>query len=370
MTTSELSILRGLNMSKRVKKVAEPIAPYSPVGSTPLALPSAGTHRRSRHLHSEMLKYDYPKARAASDIFNSLSLATRQKIESDENVEKETLVEGLRLTPGERKVIDCFCKLLDLTSQTKEGSDNYYLGNAAAKGREVDYYKGESTPAPTLGLSPYEIAKEYKGGEAVSGKDVANVLEIIQGLAEKKFLIKYTEKSWTGSKGNSASKERKVEVWSPIIWLPEITETERDSQGNVISTKKELLVVLSPIFRAQISSHFIVVPNDITRRTQLAYGNSNVSGATLKLRDYFLQELASSRAEVTISQEKLLWRLADDMMKESRKSLVKKQTLKAIETMVAMGLLRSWELKPSQISGEMIYYFSLDQDFNKMASSS
>lgn len=344
---------------------------FRPVSPSTAPGGSGGSYRKSKHLNSELLKYDYPKDKGPGDIFSSLSSATQQKLREN-NVEVTTLVEGFRVSPSERKLIDCFCKLLEVTSQTKdEEAPGFYLGNSHT-GETVAYYQGETTgsPAPGLSLSLYEIAKEYKASGPPSGKDESNVLEIIEGLANKRFLINHTEKYWEGKKGKSASRERQVEGYTQILWTAKVTDTERDPEGNVLSSRQEVKVILSPIFRAQISSYFILVPNDINRRTQIAYGSHNISGATLKLRDYFLEELSNKREEVKISLEKLLWRLGDDMMKQGRKKLVREHTQKAIDTMVALGLLMSWELKPSDATGELIYHFLLNREFHKEAATS
>ena len=143
-----------------------------------------GKYRRSGHLTDQILKYNYPKDRQPS-LFDNLQSETLKDIEVA-GVEVAEIVEGIKLSPSETKVIDCLCKLLHETSQTSDAKkEDYYSGNT---GYELVEYGGDkNTPAPKLAFTLYELTREYKGGESIGGKDVENVKQILQSWIVNDF---------------------------------------------------------------------------------------------------------------------------------------------------------------------------------------
>jgi hypothetical protein len=134
-----------------------------------------GKYKVSGHLTDQKLKYNYPKdTKGQLSIFDSLQDATKKQIETVGETIKSELVEGIKLSPSETKVIDCLCKLLHENSQTFEPKkEDYYSGN---QGLELVEFSGDkNTPAPKLAFTLYELTKEYKAGEYVGGKDIDNV---------------------------------------------------------------------------------------------------------------------------------------------------------------------------------------------------
>ena len=316
-------------------------------------LDPVGKFKRSAHLTDQMLKYTYPKDNTL-DLFSILRDETKNKID-ERNIERSSIVLGLKLTPSETKVIDCLCKLLHTKSQIEDkNSGDYYTGN------KVIPKKGD-TPLAGLGFTIYEFTKEYIGiDKKVGGKDLSNVAKILQDLSKKEFLIKYREEATTSKGGKTI---REIEDYQRIIQLPKVTQTEYNENNIEQSKTEETIVVLHPIFRSQIDSKFILYPNDILQRTILAYGSPNVSDATLRLRDYLFRELSSKRFTPEIGLEKLYYTLADKMMLESRKKLVKNYTDKALETVIKLGLLESFKVGVSKGTGEPKITFKINKDF-------
>lgn len=315
-----------------------------------------GKFRRSGHLTDQILKYNYPKDRRPS-LFDSLQSETLKDIEVA-GVEVTQIVEGIKLSPSETKVIDCLCKLLHENSQTSDAKkEDYYSGNI---GYELVEFGGEkNTPAPKLAFTLYELAREYKGGETIGGKDVENVKQILTKLDSKRFLLSYVE---TTRKKDGGRIERKIEDFRKLIHIVKISHTEYNKEDIELSKKEETVILLNPIFRRQIDSKFILYPNDINRRTIIAYGSHNLSDIALRLRDYLIRELSSKRYQPEISLDKLYYLLAEKWMRESRKKKVKEYTEKALETVKALGLLLSYEIKTAS-TGEPKIVFTLNKDW-------
>lgn len=313
-----------------------------------------GKFRRSGHLTDQILKYNYPKE---PSLFDNLQSETLKDIE-EAGVEVAQIVEGIKLSPSETKVIDCLCKLLHETSQTLDAKkEDYYSGNA---GYELAEYGGDkNTPAPKLAFTLYELTREYKGGEYVSGKDIENVKQILTELDNKRFLLSYVE---TTRKKDGGRIERKIEDFRKLIHIVKISQTEYSKEDIELSKKEETVILLNPIFRRQIDSKFILYPNDINRRTIIAYGSHNLSEIALRLRDYLIRELSSKRYQPEINLDKLYYLLAEKWMRESRKKKVKEYTEKALETVKALGLLLSYEIKTAS-TGEPKIVFTLNKDW-------
>ena len=314
-----------------------------------------GKFRRSGHLTDQILKYNYPKDRQPS-LFDNLQSETLKDIEVA-GVEVAQIVEGIKLSPSETKVIDCLCKLLHETSQTSDAKkEDYYSGNI---GYELVEYGGDkNTPAPKLAFTLYELTREYKGGEYVAGKDIENVKQILTELNSKQFLIRYTENT-KGKKGEWIKKE--YEAFRRLIDVDRATLSY--GVGDVEQYKKtETVILLNPIFRRQIDSKFILYPNDINKRTIIAYGSHNVSDITLRLRDYLLRLHSSPKMSREITLDRLYYLVAEKWMRESRKKKVKEYTEKALETVKALGLLLSYEIKTAS-TGEPKIVFTLNKDW-------
>jgi hypothetical protein len=312
-----------------------------------------GKFKKSGHLLDQSLKYNYPKDNNPQlELFNST-------IEDIKNagVEITEVVEGIKLSPSEHKVIDSLCKLLHNNSQTTDPKrEDYYAGN---NGLEIKPYGADSkTVVPKIATTLYELTKEYKGEEYVSGKDIENVKQILTELDKRKFLIRYKEET-KGKGGEWIKKE--YETFRPLIYIDKATL----SYGiNDVETykKEETVIVLNPIFTRQIDKKFVSYPNDINRRTMIAYGSHNISEIALRLRDYLVRELSSKRYEPEISLDRLYHFLAEKWMKESRKKKVKEYTEKALDTVKALGLLISYEEKRN-VSGEPKIVFKLNKSW-------
>jgi len=314
-----------------------------------------GKFRRSGHLTDQILKYNYPKDRQPS-LFDILQSETLKDIEVA-GVERTQVVEGIKLSPSETKIIDCLCKLLHENSQSLEPKkEGYYTGNLNPE--LVEYGDGK-TSAPKLAFTLYELTKEYKGGETIGGKDVENVKQILTELRSKQFLIRYTETT-KGKKGEWIKKE--YEAFRRLIDVDRATLSY--GVGDIEQYKKtETVILLNPIFRRQIDSKFILYPNDINKRTIIAYGSHNVSDITLRLRDYLMRELSLKHYQPEIMLDRLYYLVAEKWMRESRKKKVREYTEKALEVVINLGLLESYKIEDAKTTGEPKVVFTLNKDW-------
>jgi len=327
-----------------------------------------GKYKRSGHLTDQMLKYNYPKdTKGQPSLFDSLEDATKKAIEIVGGVEVTEIVEGIKLSPSETKVIDCLCKLLHENSQTLDPKkEDYYSGNKPAvinpetnKSDVVINYAGESTTASKLAITLYSLAKEYKGGEAVTGKDVENVSKTLLELSNKKFLLKYKEETKIK---NGERRVREIELYHSILSLPNYREIIYNKEGVELSKREETLIVLHPIFKRQIDSKFILYPNDINKRTIIANGGHKIPEATLRLREHLVRLHSSPKMSREINLDRLYYLLNEKYMRENRVTKVKQELLRAIETVKALGLLLDYKIETGA-TGEPKVIFTLNKDW-------
>jgi len=377
-------IVKGGGKKVAIKELGEvlfpkPTAPYTAKEKEePVEVEKWGKFKRSRHQISQTLKYNYPKdSDPQLSIYDILEPETRDEIKTAK-VEVSELVEGIKLTPAQDKVILCLSKLLHEKSQTIDPKKrDYYTGNlkplrgypyGSTTAKEYDKKTGtpkaitaynRSTDAPRLSFTLYELTKEYKGGEYVSGKDIDNVRTILKELDTRQFLLSYIE---TIYKKDGGRIERKIEGFRKLIDLYKLSETEYSRRDIELSKKEETIVTLNPIFRHQIDTNFIDYPTDINRRTIIAYGSHNVSETAIRLRDYLMKELSYRRYEPEIYLDRLYWLLNDKWMKEGRKKKVREYTEKATDTVKALGLLLSYEIIQGA-TGEEKVIFRLNKDW-------
>jgi hypothetical protein len=314
-----------------------------------------GKFKRSGHLTDQILKYTLPevKEKKQLSIWDLLEETTKTDLEVA-NIERSEVVEGIKLSGTETKLIDSLCKLLhDKSEVYDKKAPNYYTGTEEI---QIVNYSNDKTPLPKIAVTLYELTQVYKGDDKyISGKDIENVKEVLTELSEKKFLVKYTETS-KDKKGNTTIKE--IEGYRSIIFLDKATITKVEENYR----RQETIISLSPIFRRQIDSKFILYPHDINKRTAIAYGGEKVSGASLKLRDYLMREHANKHYSPEISQYNLSYLLAENLMKASRKSDVEKAINKALITCKNLGLLESHTITENK-TGEPKYIFKLKKDW-------
>ena len=334
------------------------IRPLAPPVATEERKPK-GKFKKSGHLVDEQLKYSYPKdGNSQLTLWDQLLPDTVKSIELYPEVEAKNIVEGIRLTPAEDRVIDCLCKLLDKKSQNIDPKKNtYFTGNSEA--RIVNSYGPDPTLAPGLAFTLYEITKEYKGGEAIGGKDTANVMSILTALDTKKYLIRHTEKRF--NKATKEWKRREIEGFQKLIDILKVTDTT--GQGDREHSKEtDFIILLNPIFRGQVDSKFILYPDDIHKRTMIAYGSWNISDIAQRLREYLAREISHKRYTREIYLDRLYYMVAEKWMKESRKGMVKEYLQKAIETCEALGIIESYETKTGA-TGAPLIVFHLNKDW-------
>ena len=313
--------------------------------------------KKPGHLVDQILKVA-PKRYTTLDLFSELSEETRTELHKEKVEISRELFSGINLTASEMKIQDTFSILLSQQSQTEDSEKpNYYTG--AKPERVPSFLGGKGAIAPSIEFSLYTIAKEFKGGKTPTGKDLENVKKILQELEKKKFLIRHTE-IYSKRGGGKATLER--EGYRALFHLDKVTLTEEDKNGKQTNKAETMVVVLSPLYRQQIESKFILQPLDIIQQLTLANGNPNIPLATYNLKEYLFRELSSKHYECKITARKLYETLEPKLMQVPRLQQAKENTSRAINTLISLGLLERYETGTNQV-GDAMFTFFLNKNY-------
>jgi len=274
---------------------------------------------------------------------------------------------GIKLSKGEDRLILSFAKLLHIKSENfNKEDDSYYMGN---RGYELISWQtpegGLEVRAPKIGFTLFEIAKEYRGGKAPSGRDMRIVAELLYGLAEnpdKKALLIYKRVEQIGK----VKREYFIERFDSLIHVAE--GGYKDWQdGKLIDEHREIIVILHPIFADQIADKYIRLPLDINKRLIESYGSPNIPEMVYQLTVYLSRALSNipptdKACKAEIGLQKLYLIIAKDYVEQSRYTLIEKYYGRALETIQKMGLLLKYETRPGA-RGDTVAVFYLNREW-------
>ena len=283
--------------------------------------------------------------------------------------------EGIKLSKEDYMLILCLSKILHEKSQnTNNTGKDYYSGNMGYEVVKWGTQQGEiEVMAPKIGITPYEIAKEYYGGDNIGGENVRVVSRMLYNLADdpdKKALMRYKR---VVRLSKDKTREYFIERYESLISIA--TAGYKDFlNGNQIDERRDLVIILHPIIRDQIENKSVDFPIDITRRMIEAYGSHNIPEMTNRLVLELARQYSGRRSLpkdeegnhiYTIGAEKLYWKIAENYMNPKtgnpRKGpKLRKYFLKSIETCISLGILHHYTERNGK-TGDLLIDFYLSK---------
>ena len=325
------------------------------------------TYRQSAALYDQMLKSPKP-VDGQMKLFDTYGGVKDNEFE---DVQFSRAITGLGLSAAEGKLVNALSKMLDIKSQTKNPKENnYYLGNTNKINTVQDDFevkhegknsieKKITRAYSELTFTYYELAQVFTRKDVPPGKDIENVVSIANNFAEKSFFIKesykYRERDGT-IVTQSLKKKRKM------IFIDEASQT-RNKDGK-IDIEKEQVITLDPLFNYEIGKRFITRSDDLDERIELAYGSKKISREVEQLTKYLLRSKSAKNLKPQITLDKLYWQISAINMQASRKARAKKNTQKAIDTLVKAELLLSYKITDAK-TGEKKTIFHINKDAEK-----
>lgn len=298
-------------------------------------------YRQSGHLVDQNLKY--PRQGKENTVIERTE--TQKKI-ADYGV--QVVVEGIRLTEPESKILHALAKLLRDNSQNNNNpyKDDYYFGNQTST---LTVYCGKEQKAPVIRFKRADLYKAYLGKNTYSGADAKSIDSTLAELESKKFLIRYDRVRKVSNGKTTEIRTDRIEDFASLIkilyFYPNLTDSEKeklDKGGLELREKKEEVVLAyHPIFIDQIDSKFVEFPDDTNRRLVIAAGGWNrVTIAMRRLMEWCLREISAKRGVVEINEENLIPLLRlEKYAEQKRTKLLNNSIEKAIETIKAMGII-------------------------------
>jgi len=300
------------------------------------------------------------------EILYSASDETKKEIEADTKEKNPPKIYGPALKTGEHLVLECLQKLLHKKSEIYDStSEKYYAGNYFPNkdGKEelvkidvpIKSSYAISQISPAIQFTLYELAKEYTGLRAPSGKDQQEVNKILLALANRKYLFVYTEKLPDRKKG-----ENRREVVEHYAELLEFLTRKEIGFETII--KEDIVLRLHPIFRTNIATENIQTPDDMVSRVRIAAGGREVDHSTLQLKDYLLQEHSHKRYNPKIGLHKLYSIVAEADRLRKNYPRCRKKLLQGIEVCKNLGIVEGWK-EDIGATGEPVITFALCREW-------
>lgn len=308
----------------------------------------SNTFRKAGHLIDQQLKY--PKTEEDQlDLFSLINNSElRTSLQQEGLVRENELELGIHLTPAQDRLVNALCRLLQEKSQTFNQDDpNFFAGNSPYP----IPYRNKTERIPALILEPHELYQAYLEKSDYSGKEIANIEQILEQTEMARHLIVY---QWRTKTKTGKTLVDRIEQYQPLFAVdrifPNMTEDEAGmvAKGDVETRRRKvkLLIKFNPIFIHQIESKYVLYPKDIHQRMTHAVGGDprKITPAMITLRDYCLRALSNKLKKIEINQDKLPFLLKlDNYVRAGRRKDVEKKIQESFQACKEIGLIECWE---------------------------
>ena len=269
------------------------------------------------------------------------------------NKDLNTVFEGIHVTRAEYELLLVIAKL------TYEDFKSVASKDGANLIKEENKHFGLTRQIRSIKrilITPYELAKEYNGGNNPSGNEIRAIENRLKKLAKKKQLITVKQREYTSKryyKGKDGKMkvnknpdyiEHEVPFYEELFTVEKTVVTSKKyKDGNLINelNRDALIIKPSPLFNEQLQNYFVSIPKDFRRRNMEAKNNSL---AFVKLQTYFIRQIKYNFLKDEILIDTLYQTIAPIDMDGSRITKAKNDTSAALKTCKNIGLLKSYSI--------------------------
>lgn len=307
------------------------------------------TFKKAGHLIDQQLKYQKPDG----DQLDLLSLINNSELRSSlqqEGILRESDLElGIHLTPAQDRLVNALCRLLQEKNHPFNAENPHYFSNNSSY--LAIPYGSTTQQIPLLLLEPHELYQAYLEKLDFSGKEMANIEQILDQTEKTRHLIVY---EWRTKTKTGKTLVDRIEQYQPLFAVdrifPNMTEEEASmvAKGDTETRRRKikLLIKFNPIFIHQIESKYVLYPKDIHQRMTKAVGGDprKITPAMITLRDHCLRALSNKQKKIEINQSKLPFLLKlDNYVKAGRKKDVEKKIQESFQVCKEIELIERWE---------------------------
>lgn len=312
------------------------------------------------------------KPKASQPEFEFIKEEDRERAEAmqhERNMPAYT-VKGIQLSPSEDKLMNILLRFLH---------DGYY-----AEGVDTELYGQTKDRGAVLIFTPYQLISQYTGTTDYSGKEIQNVNQVLNNLADRKFWISYQRKY----KEKGENRTDRIDSYEPLITIKKYYKGLTDEENNNLKTgdlsadnqKSRIGITLHPCTMDQFDTKFILRPSDIDEQIELAAGGPKKVNEAMKLLslELFRQLGALSTNKNTsnkdsdgyywpIDKANLPYYLGEVLTKKADRSdwpYVRKHTEAAIDVCKKLGLLLNVK-ETTGAKGQIVCKFYINMDYYK-----
>lgn len=318
-----------------------------------------GTFKISEHIANAALVKGITRA----NEIESLDRNIKENLEASKELEKT--IEGIQVTAPEYELILVLAKLNDENFEGMVKSESIpglrdqegvaLLGNTKK-------YRDKSC----IVITPYELAKEYKGGKEPTSAEIKGTEKRLYSLANKKQLIRIKSREYTSPKYTKNKKgweknkapqytDHTIQFYEPLYKIvdytsetPKVRQTEDQATATV---KREAKIIwLSFVFNEDFENYFIKAPNDF-RTKNIEIGNKSL--AFTKLQTFLLRQLKYKYHKDEILIDTLILTIAPEIVRRSR---AQDTIFKALEDCKKLGLLESYTIEKNAKGKDKLIY--------------
>ena len=288
---------------------------------------------------------------------------------------------GITYTPGESQLVNALQDMLweRILEEGYDASSRDKLPILGAEPRDaiaLEVSDGKlirrpsNLQAPLLAVTLLEVTKRFKGKGRVGGKDMKEVYDIVQELADnpdKKPLIFYQV--------TRKLQKKDVKVLTSYH-LPLVDIVNRDIQITDRETgktnhHKELLIVLNPVFTHQLETKMVFRPTGINRlladANEKAHGHRKIGQVTHDLYRELLHAKAQNNGKrdeagntlYRIGHDRLVDKIAPGYKGRVKQTLQRMDT--AIKTLKELGLVLEYRREIDTKGRPRMHVFTLNR---------
>lgn len=324
------------------------------------------TFRQSRELIDNKLTRK-PIESAQLSLFDNIDEKEKKIANPNHDQSAQPIIKGLDLSPAEDRLVHTLSLLISKHSEKRnQDSPEYYMGNQE---RGVTTLNSIELETARLMISPHELYSNYLGRDDYNTDHIQFILQSLNNLSKKNFLVSLTIPKGTGQKGKRFDKLRTyLPLFQVVILNKDLTETESQEIENnqllVEGKRGKFLFRFNPIFTNSIRERYVEFPEDIHLRIARSSGKKGrVSQCTNLMRDFLFREKQQKRYTV-VRDEETLFRILnlEKMRKEGRKKKVNEMLQKSFDIFLKIELLKDIQ-KSLGKKGQVQYTMEINPDF-------
>jgi hypothetical protein len=344
--------IRVEQLGELVKATGMPAFYFTGITPDTTKKEKVGSYKTSRPIVDNRLKDKSPVSQIK--IFDQLMKTDQEKLK---NVQTDTIIEGLDLTPAEDKLVSVLSQILfsQIENQTATNIEKCTIG----EDKEKDTYE-----MPCVEDTLYQIAKLYYNTDTPSGAGIEDLLHRLEELSRKDHYMTatrtYERKS---SKGRTIERTEKCKVYQKLLTIFPIEITDEDKEkGEEVNRYRRYKIIPHPFFLMHIGKRYYLYPKDYIQRIAESKRKQRATDTDTYLIHYLNRERGQHRTKPEILLPTLLEKACKKEIAAKRINRAGDKLLNAIKLCLKIELLESFQCFTTE-TGEIKLVFHINKNW-------